>query len=158
MNLVGPNGAGKTSLLRMLAGEIKPSAGVLRLASNLVISYLQQDTSELSGQIAAFAERNNLNRTIFLTNLRKLDFPRSQFDVPMEQYSMGQKKKVLLAKSLCEPANLYLWDEPLNYIDLLSRGQIEELLLEFRPTILFVEHDKCFCERIATTSVELARF
>ena len=158
VNLVGPNGAGKTSLLRMLAGEIKPSAGVLRLASNLVISYLPQDTSELSGQIAAFAERNNLNRTIFLTNLRKLDFPRSQFDVPMEQYSMGQKKKVLLAKSLCEPANLYLWDEPLNYIDLLSRGQIEELLLEFRPTILFVEHDKCFCERIATTSVELARF
>ena len=64
---------------------------------------------------------------------------------------------LLLARSLCEPAHLYLWDEPLNYIDLLSRGQIEDLLLESRPTILFVEHDKRFCERIATGEVRLRR-
>ena len=64
---------------------------------------------------------------------------------------------MLLARSLCEPAHLYLWDEPLNYIDLLSRGQIEALLLESNPTILFVEHDRCFCERIATGRILLRR-
>lgn len=150
INLVGQNGAGKTSLLRLLTGQAAPSTGTLRLASGLVISYLPQDTSGLSGSVTDYAEAHGLDRTMFLTFLRKLDFPRAQFEKPMEQFSMGQKKKVLLARSLCEPAHLYLWDEPLNYIDLLSRGQIETLLLESKPTILFVEHDRLFCERIAT--------
>lgn len=150
INLVGQNGAGKTSLLRLLTGQAAPSTGTLRLASGLVISYLPQDTSGLSGSVTDYAEAHGLDRTMFLTFLRKLDFPRAQFEKPMEQFSMGQKKKVLLARSLCEPAHLYLWDEPLNYIDLLSRGQIEELLLESKPTILFVEHDRLFCQRVAT--------
>ena len=157
LRLSGPNGAGKTSLLRLLTGEAAPASGTLRLASGLVISCLPQDASGLSGAVSAYAERCGLDRTMFLTFLRKLDFPRSQFEKPMEQFSMGQKKKVLLARSLCEPAQLYLWDEPLNYIDLLSRGQIEALLLESRPTILFVEHDKCFCDRVATGTVTLRR-
>ena len=73
----------------------------------------------------------------------------------MGDYSAGQKKKVLLARSLCQSAHLYVWDEPLNYIDVLSRIQIEELLLAFRPTLLLVEHDRVFCEKIATKTVEL---
>ena len=157
LELSGPNGAGKTSLLRLLTGEAAPASGSVRLASGLVISYLRQDTGGLSGSLNDYAERHGLDRTLFLTFLRKLDFPRSQFEKPMEQFSMGQRKKVLLARSLCEPAQLYLWDEPLNYIDLLSRGQIEELLLESRPSILFVEHDRLFCERVATGRVELER-
>ena len=157
LSLVGPNGAGKTSLLRLLTGEAAPADGTLQLASGLVISYLPQDTGGLSGSVTDYAEAHGLDRTMFLTFLRKLDFPRAQFEKPMEQFSMGQKKKVLLARSLCEPAHLYLWDEPLNYIDLLSRGQIEELLLESRPTILFVEHDRLFCERVATDTIRLEK-
>lgn len=157
LNLVGPNGAGKTSLLRLLTGEAAPAGGTLRLAGGLVISYLPQDTGGLAGSVTDYAERYGLDRTMFLTFLRKLDFPRSQFEKPMEQFSMGQRKKILLARSLCEPAHLYLWDEPLNYIDLLSRGQIEKLLLESRPTILFVEHDRLFCDRVATGRVALER-
>lgn len=87
--------------------------------------------------------------------LRKFDFPREQFEKRLDEFSEGQKKKVLLAKSLCEQAHLYIWDEPLNYIDVLSRMQIENLLLEYKPTILFVEHDSAFCENIATKTVEL---
>ena len=67
----------------------------------------------------------------------------------------GQRKKVLLARSLCEQAHLYVWDEPMNYIDVISRIQIETLLLDLRPTILFVEHDRAFCEKIATKTVRL---
>ena len=92
---------------------------------------------------------------LFKAILRKLDFSREQFDKDLETYSEGQKKKVLLAKSLCQPAHLYVWDEPLNFIDVLSRVQIEDLLLASRPTLLFVEHDRAFRERIATKEITL---
>ena len=62
---------------------------------------------------------------------------------------------ILLAASLCQSAHLYVWDEPLNYIDLFSRIQIEELLLQYQPTLIFVEHDRIFREKIATELVEL---
>ena len=73
----------------------------------------------------------------------------------MCDFSAGQKKKVLLARSLCEQAHLYIWDEPLNFIDVYSRMQIESLLEAYRPTILFVEHDRAFCQMIATKTVQL---
>jgi lincosamide and streptogramin A transport system ATP-binding/permease protein len=62
---------------------------------------------------------------------------------------------ILIAKSLCENVHLHIWDEPLNFIDVISRMQIEELLLEHSPPILFVEHDSEFCKNIATKIVEL---
>lgn len=73
----------------------------------------------------------------------------------MEDFSAGQKKKVVIAKSLCESAHLYLWDEPLNYIDVFSRIQIEKAILEYRPTLMFVEHDEAFCVNICTKSIDL---
>ena len=73
----------------------------------------------------------------------------------MEDYSEGQKKKVLIAASLLTPAHLYIWDEPLNYMDLFSRMQIEELLLTFRPTLLAVEHDIRFQEKVATKVIRM---
>ena len=78
-----------------------------------------------------------------------------QFEKDMADFSAGQKKKVLIARSLCEDAHLHIWDEPLNYVDVISRIQIEELLLKYAPTILFVEHDKAFCDNVATKTVEL---
>ena len=72
----------------------------------------------------------------------------------MENYSEGQKKKVLIAGSLLTPAHLYIWDEPLNYIDVFSRIQIENLILKFQPTMLVVEHDVRFRDKIATKIVE----
>ena len=71
----------------------------------------------------------------------------------MEDFSAGQKKKVSIAKSLCEQAHLYVWDEPLNYIDIYSRMQIENLIREFSPTMIFVEHDLAFRNTIATKTV-----
>ena len=80
---------------------------------------------------------------------------RVQFSKNMEDYSEGQKKKVLLAASLLTPAHLYVWDEPLNYIDVFSRMQIEKVLLQYQPTMLFVEHDIKFLNKIATKVVKL---
>ena len=73
----------------------------------------------------------------------------------MESYSEGQKKKVLIARSLCEQAHLYIWDEPLNFIDVYSRIQIEDLILKFKPTMLVVEHDDAFTGKVATEVVEI---
>ena len=96
-----------------------------------------------------------MDRTQLFTILRKLDFGRELFERDMAQYSAGQQKKVLLAASLCRRAHLYVWDEPLNYIDLFSRMQLEELILRYRPTMLLVEHDRAFRERVGTASLTL---
>ena len=71
----------------------------------------------------------------------------------MEQYSEGQKKKVLLAKSLCQQAHVYVWDEPLNYIDVFSRLQIEEVIRSNRLTMLLVEHDQAFLKDVEAEEV-----
>lgn len=80
---------------------------------------------------------------------------RGQFLKGMEEYSEGQKKKALVAASLLTPAHLYVWDEPLNYMDVFSRMQIEKLILDYEPTMLFVEHDGRFREKIATATIAL---
>ncbi|MFA7010710.1 MAG: ATP-binding cassette domain-containing protein, partial [Bacilli bacterium] len=78
-----------------------------------------------------------------------------QFEKDMASFSEGQKKKVLIARSLSEKAHLYIWDEPLNFIDVISRIQIETLILKYQPTILLVEHDQAFCDKIATKIITI---
>ncbi|MFD0618404.1 Lsa family ABC-F type ribosomal protection protein [Paenibacillus sp. GCM10027629] len=153
--LSGPNGSGKSSLLKLICGEEIPNSGVFRKGSQLKISYVSQDTSQLQGNLTEFARSSEIDESLFKAILRKLDFSRLQFEKDIASYSGGQKKKVLIAKSLCERAHLHVWDEPLNFVDVISRMQIEELLLEYSPTILFVEHDSEFCNHIATKMVEL---
>ncbi|MGG1517148.1 Lsa family ABC-F type ribosomal protection protein [Paenibacillus oryzisoli] len=153
--LSGKNGSGKSSILKLLLGEDIAHTGTLRKGSRLKISYVSQDTSQLRGNLTDYAHEAEIDESLFKAILRKLDFARVQFEKDMSAFSGGQKKKVLIAKSLCEQAHLHIWDEPLNFIDVLSRMQIEELLLEHAPTIVFVEHDRFFCNNIATKIVEL---
>lgn len=148
--LSGGNGSGKTSLLRLVLGEEPEHIGSLWRASGLTISYVPQRADRLCGFPAALAEEQGLDRTQFFTVLRKLDFSRLMLERDMTEYSAGQQKKLLLAASLCQSAHLYVWDEPLNYIDLFSRIQLEELILEYQPTMLLVEHDRTFCRRVGT--------
>jgi len=77
------------------------------------------------------------------------------FEMDMKNYSDGQKKKVLIAVSLSKPAHIFVWDEPLNYIDVISRIQIEEIIKEAKPTLIFVEHDKRFVEDVANKIIQL---
>ena len=132
-----------------------PFSGNVHIESGLQISYVPQDAGFLSGDMKSFTAKYDLNETLFKTILRKLGFERQQFEKDLQMLSAGQKKKVLLAKSLCKKAHLYIWDEPLNYIDVLSRIQLENLLLEYAPTLLFVEHDRVFTEKIATKIMHL---
>ena len=156
--VTGETGSGKTSLLRLALGEELDHTGLLRRGSGLTVSYVPQRAEGLCGLPADFARAQGIDRTQFFTILRKLDFSRALLERDMAGYSAGQKKKVLLAASLCQSAHLYIWDEPLNYIDLFSRIQLEELLLQYRPTMVFVEHDRTFREHVATAAVELERW
>ncbi|MGG4342137.1 Lsa family ABC-F type ribosomal protection protein [Paenibacillus lautus] len=153
--LSGKNGSGKSSILKLICGEEMQYTGQFNRDSQLKISYVSQDTSYLQGSLTDYAISSGIDESLFKSILRKLDFSRLQFEKDISTYSGGQKKKVLIAKSLSEHAHLYVWDEPLNFIDVISRMQIEELLLEHAPTILFVEHDRAFCENVATKFVEL---
>ena len=153
--LMGGNGTGKSSILKLICGEDISHTGRVSVNSRLIISYVPQDTSSIAGDLKNYARENQIDETLFKAILRKLDFSRNQFEKNMSDYSAGQKKKVLIARSLCQHAHVYIWDEPLNYIDVLSRMQIEELIIAYRPTIIFVEHDRAFCDCIATKSLLL---
>jgi lincosamide and streptogramin A transport system ATP-binding/permease protein len=156
LSLVGGNGSGKSSILKLIAGgEHIPHTGGIHIGSNLIISYVPQDATFLAGDLSDFAKARSIDESLFKAILRKLDMPRVQFEKDMRGFSSGQKKKVLIAASLCEKAHVFIWDEPLNYIDIISRIQIEELLQEYKPTMLFVEHDKAFCRNVATSGVIL---
>lgn len=165
--LNGKNGCGKSSLIKSILMHIAEAdnqglpkmniteSGVIQAAANLTVSYINQDTSFLHGNIKKFCRDRNLEESLFCAILRQLDMERIQFAKNMEDFSKGQKKKVLIAASLLTPAHLYIWDEPLNYIDIFSRMQIEKLLLEHPSTMLIVEHDVMFQEKIATKVVDI---
>ncbi len=180
--LRGANGCGKSSLIKAIlrangsaeepsgtdlkGNGVSPASqetgmtalwerGALRTASGLRISYIDQDTSFLRGSLSGYSREEGLDESLFKAILRQLDLERTRLDGQMEEFSEGQKKKVLIASILLRQAHLYIWDEPLNSIDVFSRIQIEDLLLRYQPTMLFVEHDIRFQEKIATRIVEL---
>lgn len=151
----GGNGSGKSTLIKIIVGLNRDYTGEIKTASDIKISYIPQDTSDLTGNLSEYIQKQGVDETLCKTILRKLDFARELFDMDMKNYSDGQKKKVLIAVSLSKPAHLFVWDEPLNYIDVISRIQIEEIIKESKPTLIFVEHDKRFVEDTANKIIQL---
>lgn len=155
--LVGPNGSGKTTLINYLlhqhfTGTVQ---GEITVPHGLSKSIIRQQYDDNIGILKNFAADYHIDYTLFLNNLRILGMDRDVFTIPIEQMSNGQKKKVEFAKSLGIPAELYIWDEPLNYLDVFNQSQIETMIEEYKPTLLFVEHDQTFLSHIATKTVEI---
>lgn len=153
--VVGGNGCGKSTLLKSLVGVGDATVtGSLRRPSDLVVSYVPQEPMfdrPLQRQCEAVGADPSVVTALLVQlgmrpELRATDFSRM---------SLGERKKAALALSLSTRAHVYVWDEPLNYVDMPSRRQIERLIVTFRPTLVFVEHDAAFVERVATGSIRL---
>ena len=155
--IVGKNGIGKSSILKLILGKEIQYNGQFKVANDLKISYVSQSTEDLKGSLKYFARDNKIDESIFKAMLVKMGLSQNDFDTNIQDMSEGQKKKVLIAKSISEQANIYIWDEPLNYIDILTREQIEDAILDYSPTIIFVEHDERFIEKVATKVINLER-
>ncbi|MCH3921330.1 ribosomal protection-like ABC-F family protein [Limosilactobacillus sp.] len=154
--LCGDNGTGKSSLFKAILGRFKGQvSGTITIAHNATISLVRQDYADFHGNLKQFAQDNRLEEDQLLNMLRKLGMERSSFTTPLDQLSMGQQKKVELARSLLTPAQLYLWDEPLNYLDTYNQDQLIQLIKRERPAMLIIEHDRHFIDEIATKRVTI---
>lgn len=159
ISLEGKNGTGKSTFLKLLLGKANDVSyqGQFALTNGLKISYLPQDFTEYTGTLKEFAEKQKISYEELLNNLKKMGFPRESFTTKIEEMSMGQQKRVALAKSLVEPADLYLWDEPANYLDVFNQDQLIKLLKNVQPAMVLVEHDQYFIEHVATQRIKLEK-
>lgn len=155
--LSGKNGCGKSTILKIIAGADISYSGSIAKAPGLKISVLPQDTNGLCGTLDEFSERLGVDSELVRAILAKLGFSRRELIGRTENLSAGQKKKVLIAGSLATPANLYIWDEPLNFVDIISRIQLERLLGANTPTMLLAEHDRYFCENTGTKRLYITK-
>jgi lincosamide and streptogramin A transport system ATP-binding/permease protein len=153
--VIGPNGSGKTTLLQAIAGEIAPVAGIIHVPGFIHVLRAFQKPLWEEGFLRDHLKRDGIDETRFRQIMGAFGVWGDLFDRPLESFSHGQRKKVDLCRSFVDSGHLLLWDEPLNYIDLMSREQIEEVILDYEPTMLFVEHDRQFVEAVATEIVEL---
>ena len=153
----GKNGSGKSTLIKYLLGISQNliAKGNYELIESLKISYLPQEFVMYSGSLKDFAKKYHLSYEALLSNLKKMGFARADFTTRIEKMSMGQQKRVALAKSLTEPANLYLWDEPANYLDVFNQDQLIKLLKSVKPTMLLIEHDPYFIASVADQQIKL---
>ncbi len=147
--LKGKNGCGKSSLIKLILSQDKR----VDKSSHLKIAYVPQDCSYLKGKLNDYINEHEVDETLVKTILRKFGFRRDDFEILLENMSEGQKKKVALAIAIATPAHLYIFDEPLNYLDIFARIQLEKVVLKDQPTMLFVEHDTYFQEKIMTKVV-----
>ncbi len=153
--LCGKNGCGKSSIIKLICGENITYSGDFYKGSQLKISYVPQNTYGISGSIADFALKSGIDESLLKSILYKLGFERNHLSKDISALSEGQRKKVVLASSLCTQAHLYIWDEPLNFIDVISRIQIENLIKLYKPAMLLVEHDNAFLNNVCSNIVNL---
>lgn len=151
--LVGPNGSGKTTLLRLIAGELQPTEGRVRIGSNVKIGYMPQEQQTLDAQstplaliraIAPMTETDTRNFLHFFL------FAGDAVFTPVSALSYGERARLLLARLVVSGVNCLLLDEPINHLDIPSRARFQSALENFPGTILVATHDRAFIDQFAT--------
>jgi ATP-binding cassette subfamily F protein 3 len=157
--LIGPNGTGKTTLLRIVAGELEPTAGQVRLGAGVKPGYVAQEQEILDlnqtpyGLIRATVE--NMDQTEVRSFLHFFLFAGDDVFVKIGDLSFGERARLMLALLAARGCNFLLLDEPLNHLDIPGREHFEQALLQFPGSVLAVVHDRAFIRQIATGIWEL---
>ncbi len=163
IGIIGPNGSGKTTLLQLLLGQLAPQQGEVRLGTNLEVAYFDQlraqlDENQTVQQNVAggndWVEVGGQRRHV-IGYLQDFLFPPERARAPVRTLSGGERNRLLLAKLFTRPANLLVLDEPTNDLDLETLELLEDLLVEFKGTVLLVSHDRAFLDNVVTSTLVL---
>ena len=158
VGIIGKNGCGKTTLLNMLLGKEKADSGDIKIGASIQIGYLPQQVTfqnEDKTVLDTFREDLYVDEGKARELLAKYLFRNEQVFKKVKNLSGGEKSRLLLAKLMQKEINFLILDEPTNHLDITARESLEEALLLFQGTILFVSHDRYFINRIATKIVEI---
>ena len=159
--ILGSNGCGKSTLLNVLLGLLKPMNGSVELAHNIKISYFDQLRNQLDESLTIldnikegsdFITINDKSIHI-ITYLQKFLFTPDRLHAPITHLSGGEKNRLLLAKILSKPSNIIVLDEPTNDLDIETLEILEEMLINYKGTIILVSHDREFINNVATSTI-----
>ena len=163
VGIIGPNGSGKTTLLKMLLGDLKPTRGHVVLGTGLQIAYFDQHRIALRDDLTALDNvaggRDYIeidgSRKHALGYLQDFLFSAERARAPITRFSGGERNRLLLAKLFAQPSNLLVMDEPTNDLDVETLELLEELLTNYRGTLLLVSHDRQFLDNVVTSTLVL---
>jgi ATP-binding cassette subfamily F protein uup len=162
IGIIGPNGCGKTTLIKLLVGEIEPTAGTLRRGTNLLPAYFDQQREQLN-PAASIADNvtGGSGDTVIIDGqprhvsgyLRDFLFPPERLNAPVSMLSGGERNRLLLARLFARPSNLLIMDEPTNDLDAETLELLEELVADYAGTLLLVSHDRAFLDNVVTSTL-----
>ncbi|WP_221029327.1 ATP-binding cassette domain-containing protein [Actomonas aquatica] len=161
IGLLGPNGAGKTTLVKLLLGELQPTAGELKFGTRLEVVYLDQLRAQIDGDktmMENVAEGNDHvtvdgKRKHVISYLEDFLFEPDRARTPARVLSGGERNRLLLARLFTKPANVLVLDEPTNDLDSETLELLESLLVDFGGTLLVVSHDRDFLDNVVTSTL-----
>ncbi len=161
VGIIGPNGSGKTTLLSILLKEITPDKGSVRHGTQLQVAYFDQLRAQLDEQKTAVQNIGEGNDFIIfngqkrhvISHLQDFLFSPDRCRLPVHVLSGGERNRLLLARLFAKPANVLVLDEPTNDLDAETLELLEELLLDYKGTLLLVSHDRAFLNNVVTSTI-----
>jgi len=161
IGIIGPNGVGKTTLIKVLLGELTPDSGTLKLGHRLEVAYFDQlraaldENKTVADNVADGHEKVDINGTTkhIISYLQDFLFTPDRTRQPVRALSGGERNRLLLAKLFAKPSNVLVMDEPTNDLDIETLELLEELLMEYKGTLLLVSHDRAFINNVVTSTL-----
>lgn len=150
--IVGSNGSGKTTLLKMILGELEPDSGSIKIGARVKIGYLPQNVVYLDEELTVleyFTRLYDLTLGEARSQLAKALFMKEDVNKKIKSLSGGEKSRLKLCSLTFDKVNFMILDEPTNHLDIDSREVLEETLIQFDGTLLFVSHDRYFINKVA---------